>query len=84
MKLERKILFLGLDNTGKTAVQRLLMNDNVFNVLDLPPSRGLNIQALYSRKHVYYIWDLPGYEKKREFYLENNMIYPKQTKLYFY
>ncbi|TFG00663.1 MAG: hypothetical protein EU541_01630 [Promethearchaeota archaeon] len=79
-----KVLFLGLDDTGKTALQKLLYHQNIFNVWDLMPSKGLNVQELQINQKIYYIWDIPGNKRSRERYLEKNITFPKTSEIIYF
>jgi len=67
---KRKILFVGLDNVGKTSiVYSLLGIKNLPHFLNVSPTKGIhreNIQALDSTVG---IWDLGGQEAYREEHL---------------
>ena len=68
----RKILLMGLDNSGKTSIVLSLQKDtNLLSYYSLKPTQGIEIINLTSDGQKFAIWDLGGQEKYRIEYLEN-------------
>ncbi len=67
----KKILLIGLDNSGKTSIVLSLKNDtNLLSFLSLKPTTGLKVQNLESSKYDLNIWDFGGQKQYREDYLK--------------
>lgn len=81
---DHKVLFIGLEDTGKTSIQKLLQHQNIFQIFSLLPSRGLNIQKIRINKQNFYIWDLPGNKKKREQYLRREYVLPETNEIVYF
>ncbi|KAK8800260.1 hypothetical protein WA171_004895 [Blastocystis sp. BT1] len=62
---EMRILFLGLDNAGKTTIIRKLMNENT---TDISPTMGFTISSLDYRNFHLNIWDIGGQGSIRKFW----------------
>jgi len=69
LTFKMKILLVGLDNAGKTAVLNILMKR--FNIADLKPTIDVNIEHFSSENVTFSVWDLGGQEKYRENYIAN-------------
>ena len=68
----KKILLMGLDNSGKTSIVLSLQKDtNLLSYYSLKPTQGIEIINLTSDGKKFAIWDLGGQEKYRTEYLEN-------------
>lgn len=66
----KKILMIGLDNSGKTSISKCLKgikNISAFN--SIVPTREHNIENFEALNSKYVIWDLSGQEAYREEYL---------------
>ena len=55
---EKKLLFLGLDNAGKTSIL-LQMKDHEFNDTRVP-TVGLNIETIQHQNYNFTLWDVGG------------------------
>ena len=80
----KKILLMGLEDTGKTAIIEILKHKKIENVKNILPTRGRRIEEIKFNNQVYYVWELAGpskyrirwiEEKDRIFTLTNEMIY---------
>ena len=54
---DRKVLFLGLDNAGKSTLL-FQMKDNQFK--ETVPTVGLNVEQITYRGHSFTLWDVSG------------------------
>lgn len=79
-----KILFAGLDNSGKTSF--LLALDRKFSkLIGLKPTRGASISTLETfGRTIIFLWDLAGQSSSREGYLNKPQVYLYETDLLFY
>ncbi|KAH9950144.1 GTP-binding protein [Amylocystis lapponica] len=62
---EMRILFLGLDNAGKTTILKKLNGENI---LDISPTLGFNIKTFVHRKYTLNIWDVGGQRTLRPYW----------------
>jgi len=68
---KKKILVLGLDNSGKTTiVLNLIGKKNLLNFLSLTPTIGADIKDYEVEGSNYSIWDMGGQHAYRKEYLE--------------
>ena len=67
----KKVLFMGLDDTGKTTIIKILKNKSIGNIFDTLPSRGLSIEKFELPHQEFYIWDLAGTFKYRLRWINN-------------
>lgn len=58
----KKVVFLGLGNSGKSAIVNMLETQNLQSSLNLCPTKGLNISELSFTSHGFVIWDFGGAE----------------------
>ncbi|MBD3198191.1 MAG: hypothetical protein GF317_24285 [Candidatus Lokiarchaeota archaeon] len=78
-----KILFSGLDDSGKSSF--LLALDRKFSkLMDLKPTRGASVQSIQALGANLFIWDLGGQSKFREKYISKSNIYLYESDLIFY
>jgi small GTP-binding protein len=56
---QKKLLFLGPDNAGKTSIL-LQLKDNQFNEMTRVPTVGLNIESIVYQKYEFTLWDVGG------------------------
>ena len=56
-KADRKVLFLGLDNAGKSSIL-FQLKDNQF--LETVPTVGLNVEQIQYKGHSFTLWDVSG------------------------
>ena len=54
---DRKVLFLGLDNAGKSTIL-FQLKDNQFK--ETVPTVGLNVEQINYRGHSFTLWDVSG------------------------
>ena len=82
-KRKMKILFVGLDNSGKTSF--LLTVDRKYSkLIGLKPTLGAEVKSMEALGSTIFLWDLGGQEKSRFKYLEKSQIYLYETDLLFY
>lgn len=60
-----RILFLGLDNAGKTTILKKLNNENISEV---SPTLGFNIKTFMHRKYTLNVWDVGGQRTLRPYW----------------
>ncbi|MFX0140512.1 MAG: ADP-ribosylation factor-like protein, partial [Candidatus Hodarchaeota archaeon] len=78
-----KILFAGLDNSGKTSF--LLAVDRKYSkLIGLKPTLGASISSIEALGATIFLWDLGGQSKFREKYLLKSQIYLYEADLIFY
>jgi len=78
-----KILFSGLDDSGKTSF--LLSVDRKYSkLIGLKPTRGVNINSIEALGANIFLWDMGGQEGFRENYLSKSQIYLYEADLLFY
>jgi Ras-related GTP-binding protein A/B len=78
-----KILFAGLDNSGKTSF--LLSVDRKFSkLIGLSPTRGADVSSIEALGATIFLWDLGGQKQYHERYLSKAQIYLFEADLLFY
>ena len=78
-----KIIFLGLDDSGKTSF--LLSVDRKFSkLIGLKPTRGAQISTIEALGATISLWDLGGQKIFREKYLTKSQIYLYEADLLYY
>ena len=71
-KSSRKILLIGLDNSGKTSIAQSLQGiTNLPSFQNMKPTQGLDIRNINALNSEFAIWDLGGQESFRGEYLVN-------------
>ena len=71
-KSTKKILIMGLDDSGKTSiVLNLKGKTNLLSFYKLKPTRGLNIENFQAISSEFSIWDFGGQEQYRKDYLND-------------
>ncbi len=78
-----KILFAGLDDSGKTSF--LLLIDRKFSkLIGLRPTRGADVSSIEALGSTIFLWDLGGQKAYHEKYLSKAQIYLFEADLLFY
>lgn len=62
---EMRVLFLGLDNAGKTTILKKLNNESIS---DISPTLGFNIKSLIIDGYTLNIWDVGGQRTLRPYW----------------
>ncbi|ADV25406.1 ADP-ribosylation factor-like 2 [Cryptococcus gattii E566] len=62
---EMRVLFLGLDNAGKTTILKKLNNESIS---DISPTLGFNIKSLIRDGYTLNIWDVGGQRTLRPYW----------------
>ncbi len=71
-KIMKKIVIVGLDNSGKTSIiLSLQKNTNILSYYSLKPTSGLDIVKIEDEVAKFSIWELGGQEKYRRNYLRD-------------
>ncbi len=84
-KKETKILVLGLDNAGKTAILSGLGGKlGLGDLRHLKPTKGVERKRISSKNLNIYIWDLGGQIDYRTNYLENPEMFFLETNMLMY
>ena len=78
-----KILFAGLDNSGKTSFL-LTLDKKYSKLIGLKPTKGMNVKSLDSLGATFLLWDLGGQKNLRQKYLTKAQIYLYDADLIFY
>lgn len=82
-KRKMKILFAGLDDSGKTSF--LLTIDRKYSkLIGLKPTVSAEVKSIEALGSSIFLWDLGGQFQSREKYLEKSQIYLYETDLLFY
>jgi len=79
--IEHKVLLAGLEDSGKSTIQKMLTHQDIANIFNLLPSKSLNVQELKINDRIFYIWDLAGNKRAREHYLRRNYILPETNEI---
>lgn len=67
-----KILIMGLDNSGKTAILISLSTDtNILSYCSLKPTKSVNFKQFETNGLTMSVWDFGGQEQYRKQYLQN-------------
>ena len=78
-----KIIFSGLDNSGKTSF--ILSVDRKFSkLIGLKPTRGADVSSIEALGTTIFLWDLGGQRRYQEGYLDKSQIYLFEADLLFY
>jgi small GTP-binding protein len=76
----KKILIMGLDNSGKTSILLSLQrNTNLLSYFTLKPTRGINIVSIEDHGSKFSIWDFGGQEQYRNGYTQQLEEYLRET-----
>lgn len=75
----KKIIFIGLDNGGKTSIILSLKGINLMSLNTLNPTRGIETSNLMLSDERFNIWDFGGQEQYRIKHLEEFRINFKET-----
>ncbi|NVM29971.1 MAG: 50S ribosome-binding GTPase [Candidatus Helarchaeota archaeon] len=68
----KKIIIIGLDNSGKTSIiLSLQKNTNILSYFSLKPTQGLDIVKVEDQDALFSIWELGGQEKYRKNYFKD-------------
>ncbi|MFX1365577.1 MAG: ADP-ribosylation factor-like protein [Promethearchaeota archaeon] len=79
-KNKKKILLLGLANSGKTSIALSMQNiTDLVSYTALQPTRGLEISEFENDDTEFFIWDFGGQEKYREQYKQKLNKYIAET-----
>ncbi|MHA1229883.1 MAG: ADP-ribosylation factor-like protein [Candidatus Helarchaeota archaeon] len=72
IRTPKKIVFMGLDNSGKTSIVLSLKKDvNLLSYYSLTPTHGVDIVNIETQGKQYSVWDCGGQETYRQEYLKN-------------
>ncbi|MHA1368697.1 MAG: ADP-ribosylation factor-like protein [Promethearchaeota archaeon] len=70
-KREKKIMFLGLDNAGKTAIISVMSGKtNLAAISRLRPTKRVKREKITTKDFEIYIWDMGGQKEYRNTYLD--------------
>ncbi|MFX1587325.1 MAG: ADP-ribosylation factor-like protein [Promethearchaeota archaeon] len=67
----KKIIFIGLDNGGKTSIVLSLKGLNLMSLKSSNPTRGVETSNLSINDEEFNIWDFGGQEQYRKMHLED-------------
>ena len=82
---DKKIVIMGLDNSGKTSILLSLKEQtNLLDYLSLKPTKGLKIETIKTAQENMIIWEFGGQEQYRKEYLENFKEYFDETNYIIY
>jgi len=81
----KKVLIMGLDNSGKSSIVLCLMGvKNLSRFSLIKPTRGIKTSNFQAYGSEYNIWDFGGQEQFRESYLNNFENHIKEIKKFIY
>ncbi len=81
----KKVLIMGLDNSGKTSIVLCLKGvKDLSSFSSLNPTRGFKINKFQALGSEYSIWDFGGQEQSREGYLSDFQNHIKKTNKFIY
>jgi len=84
-KKEQKVVVVGLDNAGKTAILSKFGGKlGIGELAKLKPTKGVERKRIVSSELELYVWDMGGQAEYRERYLENPEQYFLQIDLLLY
>lgn len=84
-KQTQKIIVVGLDNAGKTAIiSKVGLEKGIEKLSNLEPTKGVNRQTLNRPNLDLFIWDFGGQKSYRDKYLKDPEKYFLQTDLLIY
>lgn len=84
-KTDQKVIAVGLDNAGKTAIlSKFGGRLGITDLAKLQPTKGVERKIITSENLSLYIWDMGGQEKYRMGYLENYEQYFLEVDLLLY
>ena len=84
-KQNKKLLVLGLENSGKTSILISLRKDtNLLSFCGMKPTKGIKIEELSGEDLNISAWDFGGQEKYREEYLINFNKYSEKAEKVIY
>lgn len=66
----KKILLMGLEDTGKTAIVEILKHKKIENAENILPTKGRRIEEIKLNDQAYYVWELAGPSKYRIRWIE--------------
>jgi ADP-ribosylation factor-like protein 3 len=64
-KTKRRLLFLGLDNAGKTSILKAMGQENPTSIA---PTRGFNVKQISKENVEFNIWDIGGQKALRAYW----------------
>lgn len=67
----KKIIFIGLDNGGKTSIVLSLKGQNLMSLKSSNPTRGIETSNLNTNDEKFNIWDFGGQEQYRNIHLKD-------------
>ncbi|MFX0069482.1 MAG: ADP-ribosylation factor-like protein [Candidatus Hermodarchaeota archaeon] len=71
-QLPKKIIIMGLDNSGKTSIMLSLKDDtNLLSYFSIRPTKGINIEEFKYDATSMVIWEFGGQKQYREEYLKD-------------
>ena len=72
----KKIMLMGLDNSGKTSILfNLKKGTNILSLYSMVPTHGLAVVNFREKDIKYYVWDFGGQERYRTEFLKNMQEY---------
>ena len=67
----KKIIVLGIANSGKTAILNMIRDKNLDNVFNLRPTIRISRDMIQFHNTLYNVWDFSGVQSYLEWYLAN-------------
>lgn len=72
-KKEQKIMFLGLDNAGKSAIINTISGKiDISTLKNLKPTKRVKREKLVTKNFTIYVWDMGGQKEYRDHYLKKD------------
>lgn len=68
----KKVLIMGLDNSGKTSILlSLTKTTNLLSYFSIKPTKGIQISSIEDGERIVKVWDFGGQKSYRNDYLQN-------------
>jgi GTPase SAR1 family protein len=81
----RKVLFMGLEDTGKTAIIEILKHKKIVDLKKILPTRGRRIEEFIFNNQHFCVWELAGPTRYRERWIaEKDLIFMLINELIFF
>ncbi len=81
----KKVLLMGLEDTGKTAILEILKHKKIENAENILPTKGRRIEEIKLNDQPYYLWELAGPSKYRVKWIERkDLMFPLTNELIYF
>ena len=81
----RKVLFMGLEDTGKTAIIEVLKHKTIIDLKNILPTRGRRIEEFVFNNQHFCVWELAGPSRYRDRWIaEIDLIFMLTSELIYF